>query len=85
MQFRMACGHYVSPGGTDCDCGDAEGPSIDVWAVAGGDVNLDRLAETRSYRQSKFRNLTGNRRSGKMNSTSKPLSSRAPESLTSQD
>jgi hypothetical protein len=53
MQCRLPCGCYANQDGKDCDCFDAE--KIDVWAVAGGDVNLNRQAETRAYRQSKFR------------------------------
>lgn len=57
MIYRRACGHYAdSPDGGCEDC-TAGGSSIDVWEVAGDDVNLNRLAETRSYRQSKFRRV----------------------------
>lgn len=53
MQCRLPCGCYANQDGKDCDCFDDV--KIDVWAVAGGDVNLNRQAETRAYRQSKFR------------------------------
>lgn len=53
MQNRLPCGCYANQNESDCDC-DKTAP-IDVWSVAGEDVNLNRQAETRSYRQSKFR------------------------------
>jgi hypothetical protein len=53
MQFRLPCGCYANKEQTDCEC--EEIGSADVWELAGEDVNLNRKAETRSYRQSKFR------------------------------
>lgn len=52
---RLSCGHYHDAEG-NCDECKSFGPSPDPWLVAGGDVNLDRLAETRLYRQMKYRN-----------------------------
>ncbi len=58
VQARLPCGCYVTDDA--CDCANKGSP--DPWAVAGDEINLNRLAETRSYRQSKFRNnLTGRR------------------------
>jgi hypothetical protein len=51
---RLSCGHYGSLG-EDCEECRYEGPSPDLWEVAGEDINLNRKAETRAYRQSKFR------------------------------
>lgn len=51
IQVRLPCGCYSTDG--DCEC-DTQA-SLDPWLIAGEDVNLNRLAETRSYRQSKFR------------------------------
>jgi hypothetical protein len=54
LKFRLGCGHYSDDERCD-ECGEL-GPSPDPWLVAGEDVNLNRQAETRSYRQTKFRN-----------------------------
>lgn len=51
MQVRKPCGCYTNEGGCECDAT----LDIDPWLIAGEDVNLNRKAETRSYRQSKFR------------------------------
>jgi hypothetical protein len=51
VQARLACGCYTTDDSCECD---AKG-SPDPWLIAGEDVNLNRKAETRSYRQSKFR------------------------------
>lgn len=51
MQIRRACGCHSAD--DTCDCDDLSSP--DPWEVAGEDVNLNRQAETRAYRQSKFR------------------------------
>jgi hypothetical protein len=53
MQDRLPCGCYRNQEDSDCTC-DSHAP-IDVWKVAGGDVNPNRLADTRAYRQSKSR------------------------------
>lgn len=53
MQFRLPCGCYANQDDNDCECDKPH--VVDAWEVAGEDVNLNRLAETRSYRQSKFR------------------------------
>ncbi len=50
-QVRLPCGCYSTEGGCECDTM----LNIDPWLIAGEDVNLNRLAETRAYRQSKFR------------------------------
>ena len=52
-QVRKPCGCYSSEGG--CDCSGLLSP--DPWLVAGEDINLNRLAETRNYRQAKFRKV----------------------------
>lgn len=51
---RLGCGHM---GVADGDCDDCKdlGDSPDPWLLAGGDVNPNRQAETRAYRQSKGR------------------------------
>lgn len=51
MNVRLPCGCYSHD--DTCDCDSVSSP--DPWVVAGEDVNLNRLAETRAYRQSKFR------------------------------
>lgn len=51
IQIRLPCGCYSTDGDCECDVG----LQIDLWLVAGEDVNLNRQAETRAYRQSKFR------------------------------
>lgn len=55
LRRRLACGHF-GPNEDDCDECRYEGPSPDLWLVCGGDVNLNRQAETRCYRQAKYRN-----------------------------
>lgn len=54
VQSRRPCGCYTTDDACECD----STLNIDPWKIAGEDVNLNRLAETRSYRQSKFRNRT---------------------------
>lgn len=51
---RLACGHMGDPG-AECDECETLGGSPDPWLIAGDDVNLNRLAESRAYRQSKWR------------------------------
>lgn len=53
MQDRLPCGCYANQQESDCEC--EKSGTLDVWAVAGDDVNLNRQAETRAYRQSKSR------------------------------
>lgn len=53
LSYRLGCGHYSND--EVCDECIGLGPSPDPWKVAGEEVNLNRLAETRAYRQSKFR------------------------------
>lgn len=51
---RLACGH-MGIAEDECDeCRDL-GASPDPWLIAGGDINLNRQAESRAYRQSKAR------------------------------
>lgn len=51
IQARLPCGCYSTDDGCECDVT----LNVDPWLIAGDDVNLNRLAETRAYRQSKFR------------------------------
>lgn len=51
---RLACGHMGTRTSSCDECEDLGG-SPDPWLLAGGDVNPNRQAETRAYRQSKGR------------------------------
>jgi len=51
---RLSCGHMGSLA-ADCQQCEDEGGAPDPWLIAGGDVNPNRQAETRAYRQSKWR------------------------------
>lgn len=54
IQVRRPCGCYATDDACECDTS----VDVDLWLIAGEDVNMNRLAETRAYRQSKFRNRT---------------------------
>lgn len=54
--YCASCGTSIGSLDDEALCRNCDAPAdLDPWAVAGGDLNLDRLAETRHYRQTKYR------------------------------
>lgn len=56
--YCFNCGTGITPGVDTCDaCTGEPSAPFDPWEVADG-LDLDALAETRAYRQSKFRRVS---------------------------